>query len=101
MLQQFFDQHLVIALNRDEEPMAFVADGRGGGWVVDQLADQRREMGRGGGHHCFGKRVDTPVTRLGRHDAIVIPGKSFRLIGDPDKGREQMCVVPALERINL
>jgi hypothetical protein len=100
MLQQFYDQHLVIALNRDEEAMAFIADGRRGGWVADQLAHERREMGRGGGHHCFGKRW-TPVTRLGRHDAIVIPGESFRLTGDPDKGREQMCVVPALERINL
>jgi hypothetical protein len=85
MLQQFFDQHLMIALPRDKEPMAVVSDGRGGGWVVDQAAHQRREIGRRGGYHCWGGKVDTLVTRLGRRTAIVIPTKSFQLIGDPMK----------------
>ena len=51
-MQAFFDQHAMIAVNRDEEQMTLIPYRRRRGWIVDQSAHQRFEIGRRHAHHC-------------------------------------------------
>jgi hypothetical protein len=64
MLQTFVSQHALIVVDRDEDPMALVPDGRGRGWIADQSAHQRYEIGRIRVCH-FGGQASTGGTRSG------------------------------------
>jgi hypothetical protein len=62
MQQTLVSQHAMIVVDRDEDPMALIPDGRGRGWIADQSAHQRHEIGRIRGRH-LGGQASTAGTR--------------------------------------
>jgi hypothetical protein len=53
-LQAFLNQLALILVNRNKEPMTFVPDRRGRGWIFDQSSHELREIRCSRGSHGFG-----------------------------------------------